>query len=125
MSNTSHENCTHASTKAGRAQCRRARAKFADAFSAVLSETLAGTAVETPEPAFESIRLTADTWRDHKETPVKISTMIDLDTESVIVERAKITSWGKRWINYTPEGGTLTRRCAADTTSRVFTLPAE
>lgn len=38
MSSMSHENCAHPTTKAGRAKCRRSRAKFADAFAALTDE---------------------------------------------------------------------------------------
>lgn len=113
----SHENCNHESSKAARAKCRRARDKFADAFASVLSE---GTAIETPAPVFEPVRVTAETWRNYKETPVRIATQIDDDTQSEIATGVYLTGWGKQWINYTNEEGKTKR--ASITCVRVTTL---
>ncbi|QEQ93669.1 hypothetical protein SEA_ZUKO_91 [Streptomyces phage Zuko] len=115
----SHENCTHPATKAGRAKCRRSRAKFADAFSAALTD---GTAIETPAPVFESVRVTKETWREHKDDAVRIWTQIDDETESEIATGVKITGWGKQWVNYEDAEG-KTRR-ASVTCVRVATVEA-
>lgn len=113
----SHENCTHESSKAARAKCRRSRAKFADAFASALTD---GTAIETPAPVFEPVRVTADTWRDFKETPVRIATQIDDETDSEIATGVYLTGWGKQWINYTNDEGKTKR--ASITCVRVTTL---
>lgn len=114
----SHENCTHESSKAARAKCRRSRAKFADAFSAALTD---GTAtVPTAPPVFEPVRVTADTWREYKETPVRIATQIDDETQSEIATGVYLTGWGKQWINYTNDEGKTKR--ASITCVRVTTL---
>lgn len=110
MSNYSHENCTHASSKAGRAKCRRARATMADAFAAVLGEAVeAGTAIETPEPVFESVAVTAENWREFREQKVVLFTRIDDDTEAPIAEGVFITGWGKQWVNYASPIGKVKR----------------
>lgn len=114
----SHENCTHESSKAARAKCRRSRAKFADAFASALTD---GTAiVPTASPVFEPVRVTADTWRDFKETPVRIATQIDDETDSEIATGVYLTGWGKQWINYTNDEGKTKR--ASITCVRVTTL---
>ena len=105
----SHENCTHESSKAGRAKCRRDRAKFADVFSAVMGEAVAGTAIETPAPVFESIDVTRENWRDHADSPVVLFTRIDEDVEAPIAEGVKITGWGKQWVNYVNDEGKTKR----------------
>lgn len=117
----SHENCTHESSKAARAKCRRSRAKFADVFADALNEHAAGTAtVPTASPVFEPVRVTADTWRDFKETPVRIATQIDDETDSEIATGVYLTGWGKQWINYTNDEGKTKR--ASITCVRVTTL---
>src|SRR3546814_6047541 len=72
----SHAECSHASSKTARAKCRRDRAKMADAFSSVAAEfgnVQMGTAeVVAPEPVFEPVKVTAENWRDFRETPVRI-----------------------------------------------------
>lgn len=114
----SHENCTHESSKAARAKCRRSRAKFADAFASALTD---GTAtVPTASPVFEPVRVTADTWRDFKETPVRIATQIDDETDSEIATGVYLTGWGKQWINYTNDEGKTKR--VSITCVRVTTL---
>lgn len=106
----SHENCTHESSKAARAKCRRSRAKFADVFAAIADEALtAAETIETPEPAFEAVRVTAENWRDHKETRVRIAVRISDDEESEVASGVKITGWGKRWINYVTADGSTKR----------------
>lgn len=117
MSNMSHANCTHDNSKAGRAKCRRNAAKFADAFAAAMEETVA---IPQPAPVFEPVRVTADTWRDFKETPVRIATQIDDDTQSEIATGVYLTGWGKQWINYTNDEGKTKR--ASITCVRVTTL---
>lgn len=113
----SHANCNHDNSKAGRAKCRRSRAKFADVLSAALNE--AGTAtVETP--VFEPVRVTRETWRDFKETPVRIATQIDDDTQSETATGVYLTGWGGQWINYTNDEG-KTKRTSV-TCVRVTTL---
>lgn len=104
----SHANCTHSSSKAGRAKCRRDRAKFADVFSAVLGET-AGTAIQTPAPVFESVAVTAENWREFREQKVVLFTRIDDDTEAPIAEGVFITGWGKQWVNYASPIGKVKR----------------
>lgn len=110
MSNYSHENCTHASSKAGRAKCRRDRSKFADVFSAVLGEAAeAGTAVETPAPVFVAENVTRDNWRDFADKPVVLFTRISDDEEAPIAQGVKITGWGKQWVNYVNDEGKTKR----------------
>lgn len=116
MSNMSHENCTHDNSKAGRAKCRRNRAKFTDAFAAVLSE-----AIETPAPVFEPVRVTADNWREHREDRVRIWVQIDDETESEVASGVRVTGWGKQWVNYASPIGKTKR--VAITALRVETLP--
>lgn len=112
----SHANCEHVNSKAARAKCRRSRAKFADAFSAALSEGV----TEVQAPVFEPVRVTRENWRDFKETPVRIATQIDDDTQSEIATGVYLTGWGGRWINYTNDEGKTKR---ADVTCvRVTTL---
>lgn len=114
----SHANCNHDNSKAGRAKCRRSRAKFADAFSAALTEGVA--TVPAASPVFEPVRVTRENWRDFKETPVHIATQIDDDTQSEIATGVYLTGWGARWINYTNDEGKTKR---ADVTCvRVTTL---
>lgn len=101
----SHANCNHENSKAGRAKCRRSRAKFADVFAAIADEAL--TATEAP--AFVPENVTKDNWRDFKETPVVLFTRIDDDTEAPIAEGVKITGWGARWVNYVNDEGKTKR----------------
>lgn len=105
----SHENCNHESSKAARAKCRRGRAKFADAFSAVLAENIDGTAIETPAPEFESVDVTRENWREHTDDAVVLFTRIDEDEEAPIAEGVKITGWGKQWVNYVNDEGKTKR----------------
>lgn len=116
----SHANCTHESSKAGRAKCRRSRAKFADAFASALTDGTATVIVPTASPVFEPVRVTADTWREYKETPVRIATQIDDETQSEIATGVFLTGWGKQWINYTNDEGKTKR--ASITCVRVTTL---
>jgi hypothetical protein len=104
----SHANCTHESSKAARAKCRRSRDKMAEAFAAVLGET-AGIAVETPAPVFESVNVTRENWRDHADSPVVLFTRISDDEEAPIAEGVKITGWGKQWVNYVNDEGKTKR----------------
>src|SRR3546814_5077971 len=82
----SHAECSHASSKTARAKCRRDRAKMADAFSSVAAEfgnVQMGTAeVVAPEPVFEPVKVTAENWRDFRETPVRIAVRLTDDEES-------------------------------------------
>jgi len=107
----SHADCSHEPTKAGRAKCRRARAKFADALMAAIAEP-ATTTIETPEPAvieWEPTRVTADNWREHKDDRVRIAVRLSDDEESEIASGVKITGWGKQWINYEAADGKIKR----------------
>jgi len=114
----SHAECAHENSKAARAKCRRARAKFADALMAAIAEP---AVIETPAPVFEPVVITADNWREHKEERVRIFTRVDDETQSEIATGVKITGWGKRWVNYeTPDG--QTKRAAADSTTGVETI---
>ena len=113
----SHANCNHDNSKAGRAKCRRSRAKFADVFAAIADEALTA---ETPSPVFEPVRVTRENWRDFKETPVRIATQIDDDTQSETATGVYITGWGGQWINYTNDEG-KTKRTSV-TCVRVTTL---
>lgn len=112
---TSHANCQHASTKPERAKCRRQRAKFGDVLAQVFEEKAAATA-----PAFVSVRVERDTWRDFKETPVRIATQLDDETQSEIATGVKLTGWGGQWVNYTNDEGKTKR--ASVTCVRVTTV---
>ena len=101
-----HNECQHPSTKSERAKCRRQRAKFDGALAAVIAESVT---IEAPAPAFVSIDVTAENWREHKESPVVLFTRIDDDTEAPIAEGVKITGWGKRWVNYQTADGKTKR----------------
>lgn len=114
----SHANCEHINSKAARAKCRRSRAKFADAFSAALADTT--PEIQAPAPVFEPVRVTRENWRDFKETPVRIATQIDDDTQSETATGVYITGWGGQWINYTNDEG-KTKRTSV-TCVRVTTL---
>lgn len=116
----SHAECSHENSKAARAKCRRSRAKFADAFTAALTEP-AVTTIEAPEPPFESVRVTAENWREHKEDRVRIAVQIDDDTQSEVASGVHVTGWGKQWVNYASPIG-KTKRVAV-TAIRVETLP--
>lgn len=112
---TSHANCQHASTKPERAKCRRQRAKFGDVLAQVFEEKAAATA-----PAFVSVAVTRETWRDFKETPVRIATQIDDETQSETATGVYITQWGKQWISYVIDG--KTKRTAGNAYVRVTTV---
>lgn len=107
----SHANCEHVNSKAARAKCRRSRAKFADAFSAALSEGV----TEVQAPAFVPERVTAENWRDYRETPVRIAVRLDDEKESEVATGVKISGWGKQWINYVNDEG-KTKRTAISCT---------
>lgn len=111
--NMSHENCTHASTKAGRAQCRRNRNKLSDAFASVAAEfgnvQMEGVEIEPPAPVFVAENVTRDNWRDFADKPVVLFTRIDEDVEAPIAEGVKITGWGARWVNYVNDEGKTKR----------------
>lgn len=113
----SHANCIHPATKPARAKCRRARAKFADALTAALTET-----VEAPAPVFEPVRVTVDTWRDFRDVPVRIATQLDDETQSEHASGVKLSGWGKQWVNYINDEG-KTKRVSV-TCVRVFTVEA-
>lgn len=112
---TSHMNCAHEATKSERAKCRRQRAKFGDVLALVFEERAAATA-----PAFESVRVERDTWRDFKETPVRIATQLDDETQSEIATGVFLTGWGGQWVNYTNDEGKTKR--ASVTCVRVTTV---
>lgn len=97
----SHENCTHASSKAARAKCRRSRARFANELALAMAEP---ETIEAPAPVFESVAVTQENWREHKSDQVEIFVRVSDDEESVVATNAYITGWGARWINYTVQG---------------------
>jgi hypothetical protein len=128
----SHVDCSHESSKAARAKCRRSRAKFADAFTALLAEpemTIIQSeevavpseeeefiTVEAPEepPSFIPERVTAENWKEYKETPVRITFLADEETESEIASGVLIVGWGKRWIDYRRPDGEGVKRTSGD-----------
>lgn len=124
----SHAECAHASSKSARAKCRRDRAKMADAFSSLASEfgnVQIGTApVVEPEPVFEPVRVTAENWRDFRETRVRIAVRLTDDEESEVASGVHITGWGKQWINYASPIG-KTKRTAVSCTYAETLPPVE
>jgi hypothetical protein len=67
------------------------------------------TTIETPAPVFEPVRVTAENWREFRETPVRIAVRLTDDEESEVATGVKISGWGKQWINYVNDEGKTKR----------------
>lgn len=106
MSNFSHENCTHASTKAGRAKCRRDRQMIIPT-------------IETPK--FVPVAVTRENWREFKTETVHLIVRSDF-SDKIHEYVGKITGWSENMIQFKHHQSGKTVRVMASYTDVVETI---
>ena len=129
----SHEGCSHASTKAARAKCRRDRVKWDSMMDAVITEaastkTLQSQKIELPAPIvlddatavkelFDEVEsegaldmtgthVSRLNWKDVKDYRVEMKIRVD-GSEGSSTRVGKITGWGEKKIRFISDEGKL------------------